>query len=113
MDRGNAAALRAGVSHGEVFGLFRDVRDGLTKADVMRHSGLSRTAVNQRLDSLLAAGLLVPAPEEARTRGRPASSSSTATVVCSWWPMSARPGCAPLCATSGARSAQSGRPTPM
>ncbi|GAA4622610.1 ROK family protein [Actinoallomurus vinaceus] len=73
MDRVNAAALRAGVSHGEVFGLFRDVRDGLTKADVMRHSGLSRTAVNQRLDSLLAAGLLVPAPEEARTRGRPAS----------------------------------------
>ncbi|MEV0408825.1 ROK family protein [Actinoallomurus sp. NPDC050550] len=73
MDRVNVAALRAGVSHGEVFGLFRDVRGGLTKADVMRLSGLSRTAVNQRLDSLLAAGLLVPAPEEARTRGRPAS----------------------------------------
>ena len=69
----NVAALRAGVSHGEVFGLFRDLRGGLTKADVMRRSGLSRTAVNQRLDSLLAAGLLVPAPEEARTRGRPAS----------------------------------------
>jgi predicted NBD/HSP70 family sugar kinase len=73
VDGVNVAALRAGVSHGEVFGLFRDVRGGLTKADVMRRSGLSRTAVNQRLDSLLAAGLLVPAPEEARTRGRPAS----------------------------------------
>ncbi|WP_433179741.1 ROK family protein [Actinoallomurus sp. CA-150999] len=73
MSGDNVAALRAGVSHGEVFSLFRDVRGGLTKADVMRLSGLSRTAVNQRLDSLLAAGLLVPAPEEARTRGRPAS----------------------------------------
>jgi predicted NBD/HSP70 family sugar kinase len=38
----------------------------------MRRTGLSRTTVNQRLDGLLAAGLLIPAPEDARTRGRPA-----------------------------------------
>jgi predicted NBD/HSP70 family sugar kinase len=52
--------------------LFRDVVGGLTKSEVMRHTGLSRTTVNQRLDGLLAAGLLIPAPEDARTRGRPA-----------------------------------------
>ncbi|GAA2416966.1 ROK family protein [Nonomuraea africana] len=61
-----------GVSAGEILGLFRGVSDGLTKADVMRRTGLSRTTVNQRLDGLLAAGLLIPAPEDARTRGRPA-----------------------------------------
>ncbi|MFG3441874.1 ROK family protein [Nonomuraea sp. NPDC047897] len=63
---------RMGVSSGEILGLFRAVADGLTKADVARRTGLSRTTVNQRLDGLLAAGLLVPGPEEARTRGRPA-----------------------------------------
>ncbi|MEU7852474.1 ROK family protein [Nonomuraea sp. NPDC049141] len=66
------SALRMGVSSGEILGLFRDIPDGLTKADVMRHTGLSRTTVNQRLDGLLAAGLLIPAPTEARTKGRPA-----------------------------------------
>jgi predicted NBD/HSP70 family sugar kinase len=66
------AAPRLGVSPGEVLGLFRDVPGGLTKSDVMRRTGLSRTTVNQRLDGLLAAGLLIPAPEDARTRGRPA-----------------------------------------
>ncbi|MEV0202919.1 ROK family protein [Nonomuraea sp. NPDC050691] len=63
---------RMGVSSGEILSLFRDVPDGLTKSDVARLTGLSRTTVNQRLDGLLAAGLLVPGPEEARTRGRPA-----------------------------------------
>jgi predicted NBD/HSP70 family sugar kinase len=38
----------------------------------MRLTGLSRTTVNQRIDGLLGAGLLVPATEDARTRGRPA-----------------------------------------
>lgn len=65
-------AARMGVSAGEILGLFRDSTDGLTKAEVMRRTGLSRTTVNQRLDGLLAAGLLIPAPEDARTRGRPA-----------------------------------------
>ncbi|MBT2233804.1 ROK family protein [Nonomuraea sp. NEAU-A123] len=66
------STLRMGVSSGEILSLFRDIPDGLTKADVMRHTGLSRTTVNQRLDGLLAAGLLMPAPTEARTGGRPA-----------------------------------------
>ncbi len=60
------------MSSGEILSLFRDVADGLTKADVVRRTGLSRTTVNQRLDGLLAAGLLIPGPGEARTRGRPA-----------------------------------------
>ncbi|MGY0064759.1 ROK family transcriptional regulator [Streptomyces sp. LZ34] len=72
MDTINAGALRTGIALGDVLALFRDVDEGLTKADVVRLTGLSRTTVNQRLDSLLGAGLLVPAPEDARTRGRPA-----------------------------------------
>ncbi|MGW3562291.1 ROK family protein [Streptomyces sp. NPDC000941] len=73
MDTINAGALRTGIALGDVLALFRDVDEGLTKADVVRLTGLSRTTVNQRLDSLLGAQLLVPAPEDARTRGRPAS----------------------------------------
>ncbi|MFJ9589332.1 ROK family transcriptional regulator [Streptomyces acidicola] len=72
MDTTNAAAARAGTSPGEILALFRDVTDGLTKTDVVQRTGLSRTTVNQRLDGLLSAGLLVPAPRDARTRGRPA-----------------------------------------
>jgi predicted NBD/HSP70 family sugar kinase len=60
------------VSLGDVLGLFRDEPAGLTKSDVMRLTGLSRTTVNQRLDALVGAGLLTAAPEDARTRGRPA-----------------------------------------
>src|SRR4029079_5826491 len=44
----------------------------MTRAGVARATGLSRATVNQRLDALLNAGLLVPAGEEAPTRGRPA-----------------------------------------
>ncbi|MFF2652637.1 ROK family protein [Streptomyces sp. NPDC058045] len=72
MDTTNAASPRGGTGPGEVLALFRDVTEGLTKTDVVRHTGLSRTTVNQRLEGLLTAGLLVPAPEDARTRGRPA-----------------------------------------
>ncbi|MFI6735820.1 ROK family protein [Nonomuraea sp. NPDC050451] len=72
MDAPSQPGARLGASSGEILSLFRDAPDGLTKADVMRHTGLSRTTVNQRLDGLLAAGLLIPAEEEARTRGRPA-----------------------------------------
>jgi predicted NBD/HSP70 family sugar kinase len=67
-----AVVMRGTASPGEVLGLFRDVPAGLTKTDVMRLTGLSRTTVNQRIDGLLGAGLLVPASEDARTRGRPA-----------------------------------------
>ncbi|MFJ4783740.1 ROK family protein [Streptomyces sp. NPDC088794] len=71
MDTTNTAA-RAETSPGGILALFRDVADGLTKTDVVQQTGLSRTTVNQRLEGLLGAGLLVPAPEDARTRGRPA-----------------------------------------
>ena len=45
----------------------------LTRTDVMTRTGLSRSTVNQRLDALLRARLVVPAGEESGTRGRPAS----------------------------------------
>jgi predicted NBD/HSP70 family sugar kinase len=45
----------------------------LTRADVMQYTGLSRSTVNQRLDALLAAGLVVPSGEGVPTGGRPAS----------------------------------------
>jgi len=44
----------------------------LTRAEVMRRTGLSRSTVAQRLDALLTAGLVVTAGEEAPGRGRPA-----------------------------------------
>ncbi|MEU3979272.1 ROK family protein [Streptomyces sp. NPDC026672] len=72
MDTPNTASPRTGTGPGEILALFRDIAEGLTKTDVVQHTGLSRTTVNQRLEGLLAAGLLVPAPEDARTRGRPA-----------------------------------------
>jgi predicted NBD/HSP70 family sugar kinase len=56
---------------GEILTLFRH-NGTLTRAAVARHSGLSRATVNQRLDALITAGLLVAAGEEAPTRGRPA-----------------------------------------
>jgi predicted NBD/HSP70 family sugar kinase len=71
MNGSSAVVLRGTAGPGEVLSLFRDVPAGLTKADVMRETGLSRTTVNLRIDGLVTAGLLVPA-EEARTRGRPA-----------------------------------------
>jgi predicted NBD/HSP70 family sugar kinase len=57
---------------GEVLGLFR-TRPSLTRADVMQQTGLSRSTVNQRLDALLAAALVVPSGEGSPTGGRPAS----------------------------------------
>ena len=56
---------------GDILTLFRR-NATLTRAGVARRTGLSRATVNQRLDALLTAGLLVPAGEEAPTRGRPA-----------------------------------------
>ena len=65
----------AGVSAaglGEVLALFR-AQTGLTRADVMQQTGLSRSTVNQRLDALLAARLVLPSGEGSPTGGRPAS----------------------------------------
>ncbi|MFI5493740.1 ROK family transcriptional regulator [Actinoplanes sp. NPDC051859] len=57
---------------GEVLALFR-AQPSLTRADVMQQTGLSRSTVNQRLDALLAAQLVVPGGEGSPTGGRPAS----------------------------------------
>lgn len=45
----------------------------LTKSEIASHTGLSRSTVNQRLDGLLDAGLVVPSGAES-TKGRPAGS---------------------------------------
>lgn len=60
------------VGPGAVFALFRTHRPGLTKTEVARLTGLSRTAVNQRIEALLGQDLLVPSSHGARTGGRPA-----------------------------------------
>ncbi|MFC6357179.1 ROK family protein [Luethyella okanaganae] len=59
-------------SPGALLGLFRASTNGLTKSEAVRRSGLSRTAINQRLSLLLAARLLQPTDVGARTGGRPA-----------------------------------------
>jgi predicted NBD/HSP70 family sugar kinase len=56
---------------GEILAMFR-AEPSLTRAEVMHRTGLSRTTVNQRLDALLSARLIVPAGEGTPTRGRPA-----------------------------------------
>jgi predicted NBD/HSP70 family sugar kinase len=54
---------------GQILSLFRS-RGPLTRGEVMESTGLGRSTVNQRLDALLSAGLLVPAGESASTGGR-------------------------------------------
>ncbi|MFC7531591.1 ROK family protein [Actinoplanes sp. GCM10030250] len=68
----SASPVTAGSGLGEVLQLFRG-RPSLTRADVMQLTGLSRSTVNQRLDALQAAALVVPSGEESPTGGRPAS----------------------------------------
>jgi predicted NBD/HSP70 family sugar kinase len=68
----SAVPLVAVPGLGEVLQLFRG-RPSLTRADVMQLTGLSRSTVNQRLDALLTAALVVPSGEGAPTGGRPAS----------------------------------------
>ena len=55
----------------EVLALFRR-RGPLTRAEIVDLTGLSRTALNQRLDVLVGAGLVVGSQGEVPTRGRPA-----------------------------------------
>ncbi len=55
---------------GAILALFRHGR-ARTRADLIRLTGLARSTVTQRLDVLLAAGLLVPDGESASTGGRP------------------------------------------
>lgn len=62
------------VADGGVEGVLRLVRTqgALTRAQMTDQTGLSRTAVNQRLDTLVAAGLVLGSHGEVPTRGRPA-----------------------------------------
>ncbi|WP_260329235.1 ROK family transcriptional regulator [Actinoplanes lutulentus] len=67
-----ASPLAVAAGLGDVLQLFR-TQPTLTRADVMAQTGLSRSTVNQRLDALLGAALVVPSGEGAPTGGRPAS----------------------------------------
>lgn len=55
---------------GELFQILRDGR-ARTKAELATLTGLARSTVSSRVDTLLAAGLLRPAGEAASTGGRP------------------------------------------
>ncbi len=55
---------------GAILALFREGR-ARTRADLVHLTGLARSTVTQRLDTLLAAGLLVPDGESISTGGRP------------------------------------------
>src|SRR5687768_11919219 len=57
-------------SPGDLLSLIReDV--AVTRADLARHTGLARSTVAQRVDALLASGLLIEAGGSASTGGRP------------------------------------------
>lgn len=68
----NTATTRSGSSGGvgDVLTMFRSAA-ALTRAELIRRTGLSRSTVNQRVDALLAGGLIVADGEETPTRGRP------------------------------------------
>jgi predicted NBD/HSP70 family sugar kinase len=55
---------------GAILALFRQGQ-ARTRADLVRLTGLARSTITQRLDTLVAAGLLVPDGESASTGGRP------------------------------------------
>jgi predicted NBD/HSP70 family sugar kinase len=68
--------MNNGIDSSEAFGpgavlaLFRHGQTH-TRNDLMRLTGLARSTITQRLDVLLAAGLLIPDGENASTGGRP------------------------------------------
>ncbi len=57
---------------GEVFQLLRDGRPR-TKADLVAQTGQARSTISQRIDQLLASGLITAAGEAVSTGGRPPS----------------------------------------
>jgi predicted NBD/HSP70 family sugar kinase len=59
----------AGQGLGQILALFRS-RGPLTRGEVINSTGLARSTINQRLDTLLTAGLIIPAGESASTGGR-------------------------------------------
>ena len=65
------AGDRAGISAGDVFALIHDELVH-TRADIGRHTELSRTAVAARVRQLVELGLVVEEPAGATTGGRPA-----------------------------------------
>jgi predicted NBD/HSP70 family sugar kinase len=61
------------LTPGALYGLIRQYPDGLAKSEVVALTGLSRTAVSQRIDALVAAGFLAPSTSPpTASRGRPA-----------------------------------------
>jgi predicted NBD/HSP70 family sugar kinase len=72
--RSHAAAPQPEATTGtlEILDLLRSGKV-LTKTEIAASAGLSRSTVNQRIDSLLEAGLVVPSGAES-TKGRPAGS---------------------------------------
>jgi predicted NBD/HSP70 family sugar kinase len=70
MSQVGATSLPTAADLAHVLGLFREA-EALTRADVMRLSGLSRSTVNQRIDTLLTAELVRPAGGQSIARGRP------------------------------------------
>ena len=57
---------------GELLALIR-AGTAVTRADLARHTGLARSTVAQRVDALLASGLLLEAGDTPSTGGRPAT----------------------------------------
>jgi predicted NBD/HSP70 family sugar kinase len=66
----NGTAGGEAIGPGEILALFRQGH-AHTRADLVRLTGLARSTVTQRLDTLLAASLLIPNGESASTGGRP------------------------------------------
>ena len=66
--RGSGAVGSNGA--GEIFQILRDGH-ARTKAELATLTGLARSTVSGRVDTLLAAGLLRPAGEAVSTGGRP------------------------------------------
>jgi predicted NBD/HSP70 family sugar kinase len=64
------AGLSSPTSAGALLGAIRD-GTAVTRADLARHAGLARSTVAQRVDALLAAGLVYEAGGSASTGGRP------------------------------------------
>jgi predicted NBD/HSP70 family sugar kinase len=67
-DRAYPDGLVAG--RGEVFQLLRDGRPR-TRAELSAETGLARSTIAERVDTLLASGLLLPADKAGSTGGRP------------------------------------------
>ncbi len=60
-------------SPGDILSLFRERKRGLTKAETMRLTGLSRTAISARIDALAQSGIITTHRIETNEiRGRPA-----------------------------------------